>query len=276
MFVRCDSETPLDADSGWIKEQLFPATIIGVAADITYPDTLAPEQSEIYGSPVLLTVIECDPDTGLPAYITPELNKLYIGPLLGDVAVDASGSGSSRVEGRARVVAVPLGGSGGGSGLTITGTDESIVRMDGTSSIQDSPWFIADDGSLTHLASNTSGTPFISIGTPSTFGGNDSVIISSNAGQVYVSFVVNASGPVNRVYQISAHHVSHGATTPGLTVNMPSGTAFYLKTSTTPDPKYGIWAGGVSYTGYDGTFTVKVGGVDKTCTVRGGIITDVS
>lgn len=151
-IVRCDSVTPIGAGAGNIKEQLYPATIVATAADITYP-ALGTLDYEMLGLSVLMTLLTTD-----VVSVAPKLGGVYGGVLTGDVAIDKAGS----LEGRPRVVC-PMGYVQ--TVITGTGTDNHIVRWDGTANVQDSSNVIDDSGNLT--TANVTATTITLKGAPS-------------------------------------------------------------------------------------------------------------
>lgn len=115
VVVRCDSVVAESVGSGNVLEQCYPATVILTASDFTFPPTEDPLHDGIIGAPVLLTVIGEDAGDS-PVSKTPKLNGIYVGPLLGDVEIDGTGS----QHGRRRVIAPDL-YSASGTG-TVIGT----------------------------------------------------------------------------------------------------------------------------------------------------------
>lgn len=141
VIVQCDSETPLDTDT-YFRNQVYPATVINTATNLVYPDEET-NLENLYGVPVLLTVLAPHPsDDTKPIAVVPQLGKLYMGPLLSEVTLDASGS----ISGRSRVVAIETNFQ-----LDIgTGTDDHVPTWDGTGvqKLKDSLVTIDSFGSL--------------------------------------------------------------------------------------------------------------------------------
>jgi hypothetical protein len=99
VFVRCDSDTAAGSDA--IRAECYPATVLAPAADYPTP----PEEA---GGSVLLTVLGDDGAAGVPTE-----GAVYLAIITGDVASDASGSGSVGTVGRPRAFAVAAPAAGG-------------------------------------------------------------------------------------------------------------------------------------------------------------------
>lgn len=108
VIVRCDDATAIG--TGW-AEQFFPGTVVQVASDILYPATQALDIPSMLGMSVLLTVLGDS-----LGWVTPTLNKCYLGILTGDVEAETT----TMLKGRPRVVAADAGGNGS-SPLTTKG-----------------------------------------------------------------------------------------------------------------------------------------------------------
>lgn len=115
VIVQCNSDFALTTTNpdGSQRDQLYPATIIQASAGQIYPPQDI-DRADLYGSPVLLTVIGGNPgisgtntDQNKPVVVRPKRGRLYVGILCGEVELDKSGFLLS-ISGRSRVVAVDI------------------------------------------------------------------------------------------------------------------------------------------------------------------------
>lgn len=187
VIVRCESVTPDGVDTGTQLDQLYPATIIFLSADVDYPPLGAADETVI-GDPCLLTVLGTDPDTDdCPSVVAPIAGRLYAGQLTAAVELDPAVTGLVRA--RRRVVAVDIYAAGDVFGPP-SSQDNELVRFDGATGkrIQGNtvtPVILEDSGEL--KARNTiwsrvgATANYVSMG-GSAIGGSPGVEVSDGSG----------------------------------------------------------------------------------------------
>ncbi|VTR94089.1 Uncharacterized protein OS=Variovorax paradoxus (strain S110) GN=Vapar_2490 PE=4 SV=1 [Gemmata massiliana] len=162
-------------------------------------------------------------------------------------------------------------------------TDNYLVRFDGTTGhvIQDSKVTLSDAGVMswsnfnatvgTNINFNLGNLDSISVSGGFAYAG---LSIGGNATQASLNFISGTTG-VTKIYGINANYLS------GLYLTLPDNQHCVLNgTPGSPTSSYAVIRGvppsAVTHVGIDSTCTVQVSGVNKTMTIKGGLVTDIS